>query len=197
MIELWSRLKDHLSRTFPAALQSLNPPVTDEQLARAERKLGFTLPGDLKESLLVHDGQPQITGFPPTPIPLIPSTEAATWGLFAPLDLIVQVTKPYNQTDWSEFGCTEFDGPVRQEPPWQMVVFVDPGSGDVLAMDLNPASEGNRGQVLAINHDPSQLIVLAPSYRDWFEELVKRYESGRYVIQNMEGMPSSIDLEQR
>lgn len=40
------------------------------------------------------------------------------------------------------------------------------------------------------------MIVLAPSYRDWFEELVDRYESRRYVIQDVEGMLSAIDLEQ-
>jgi hypothetical protein len=36
--------------------------------------------------------------------------------------------------------------------------------------------------VLSICHDPPGLAVLTPSYRAWFERLVERYESGRYVI---------------
>jgi len=62
------------------------------------------------------------------------------------------------------------------------VVFVAPGSGDLLALDIAPQPGSRYGQVVAIDHDPARWIVLAPSYRAWFEELVTRYESGRYVI---------------
>lgn len=197
MVELWRRLENHLQRTFPAALQSLNPPATEENLARAERMLGFALPDDLKQALLVHDGQLQETGRPPHTVPLIPSTEAATWGEFAPLDLIVRSSNTYNATDWSEqLEHYEFDGPVRRDAALRMLVFVDSGSGDVLAMDLNPPPEGAYAQVVAINHDPPQLIVLSPSFRDWFEELVARFESGRYTIRETDGVPGAIDLNE-
>ncbi|HJT30682.1 MAG TPA: SMI1/KNR4 family protein [Pirellulales bacterium] len=198
MIALWRRLENHLQQTFPAALRSLNPPATEEQLARAERMLGFALPEDIKQLLLVHDGQLQETGRPPHTVPLIPSTEAATWGEFAPLDLIVHSSNSYNATDWSEqLEHYEFDGPVCRDPALRMLVFVDAGSGDVLAMDLNPPPEGEYAQVVAINHDPPQLIVRSPSLRDWFEELVARYESGRYVIGDIDGVPAAIDRNEQ
>jgi hypothetical protein len=32
----------------------------------------------------------------------------------------------------------EFEGPVRRERGWSLIIFVDSGSGDTLALDLNP-----------------------------------------------------------
>jgi cell wall assembly regulator SMI1 len=78
-----------------------------------------------------------------------------------------------------DFRCR---GPVRRNADWSWLVFVNSGSGDRLGLDLNPPRSGHVGQVLSISHNPDSLYVLAPSYREWFQTLVERYESGRYSV---------------
>jgi cell wall assembly regulator SMI1 len=189
---LWQRLEAHLASHAPGMLNSLNPPVSEEALRRAEAALGVPLPADLAASLRVHDGQI------PDSVPLVPAEyggrrlgrrQIATWGELAPLDQIVRDTLQeregmHDGAVLAEVAAAhfEFDGPVRRDGDWSWIVFVNAGSGDRLGLDLRPADGGQVGQVLSIVHDPNQLFVLAPSYRAWFQTLVERYEAGQYAV---------------
>jgi cell wall assembly regulator SMI1 len=75
----------------------------------------------------------------------------------------------------------ELRGPVRRDGEWDWIDFCAPGTGHRLAVDLSPASEGSLGQVLSVFRE-DEIIVLAGSYRAWFEQLVERYEVGRYFF---------------
>jgi cell wall assembly regulator SMI1 len=188
--ELWRRLEAHFAAHAPEVLAFLNPPASEDALRRAAEALDGDLPPDLVESLRVHDGQPSLTGV----IRLVPALfdplrndSVATWGELATIDHIVNSSLSRRAWDGEVLPLEslrgdEFDGPVLRDNSESWIVFVDSGSGDVLALDLAPTPGGQRGQVVAIDHDPPRLIVLAPSYRAWFEELVTRYESGRYII---------------
>ena len=189
--DLWKRLERHLAKHAPAVLPFLNPPATDAAIRAAEKKLGVRLPPDLADSLRVHDGQPEEAGKPPHPIPLVPAEHTAsgvyraTWGCLASLSHLVERTlaDPGMIPDIASLANDfEYEGPVRRDGVWSWLVFVDSGSGDTLTLDLDPAEGGQVGQVLSSIHDPSCLLVLAPGYREWFETLVTRYESGRYVV---------------
>jgi cell wall assembly regulator SMI1 len=205
--ELWQRLEAHLGAHAPYALGSLNPAASEERLREAAKVLGGDLPPDLAESLRIHDGQPGTTGRPPHPIPLVPAlfdplrrNYIATWGELAPLDLIIVSSRSRHGSGevlpLESLGGGESDGHTLRDNRASWVVFVDPGSGDVLALDIAPPPGGRHGQVVAIDHDPARLVVLAPSYRAWFEELVTRYESGRYIIAGKAGAPQcAIDRE--
>lgn len=51
---LWERIETWLD-TY-GELRQLRPPATETQIAAAEAELGFSLPAELRESLLRHDG---------------------------------------------------------------------------------------------------------------------------------------------
>lgn len=204
VIDLWQRLEAYLARHSPAVLDFLNPPATAVMIREAETELGLQLPSDLDASLRIHDGQPQITGYEPMPIALVPAEYSpvhghciATWGQLAPLGHIVRCTRSERRT----FGVAtaetadlcEHDDPIRRDARWSCLTFVDPGSGDRLVLDMNPSSSGRLGQVVSIVHDPPGTFVLAPNYRAWFEQLVERYESGRYFVGEEDGCFTALD----
>jgi cell wall assembly regulator SMI1 len=202
--ELWRRLEAHFAAHAPEVLEFLNPPASEDALLQAAKALDGNLPSDLAESLRVHDGQPcpdGVIGLVPALFDPLRNDSIATWGELAPIDHIVNSSLSRGQ--WAgevlpleSLRGDEFDGPAPRNNCASWIVFVDPGSGDVLALDLAPGPCGQRGQVVAIDHGPARLTVLAPSYRAWFEELVTRYESGRYIIaQSASGSRYAKDRE--
>ena len=206
MKDLWHRLEKCLKKPAPAALDFLNPPATEREIREAEKELGVRFPSDFVASLRVHNGQPEETGQPPHPIPFIPQeyeqggVYRATFGELAAVSHVLNRTKWFRtaiETDFHSWAADfEYNGPVRRDGNWSWIIFVDSGSGDALGLDLNPAKQGQIGQVLSILHDPSSLLVLAPSYRDWFETLVTRFESGRYLFVEEDGELEAIDTFQ-
>jgi cell wall assembly regulator SMI1 len=209
VIDLWSRLEAYLRANAPDVLATLHPPVTDAAIRAAEAALGCPLPAELSASLRVHDGQLQDTGTNgPHTVPLVPEEfddagdSLATWGELLPLELIVSSTQRERQItaqtvqlarEFGEAALYECRGPVRRQPVWDWIDFVDAGTGDRLALDLNPAPGGTHGQVVSIVHDPSMLIVLSRSYRQWFEDLVTNYETGRYFFGEQDGLLTALD----
>jgi cell wall assembly regulator SMI1 len=185
MNDLWDRLKSHFEKHAPAVLGTLNPAAAESKIRAAEKRLGVSLPADLIASLKIHNGQVW------NGISLVPAEHnrlhlwVATWGYLSPLEQVVRDTL----SEWKGMANLSFyaedfryRGPVRRSGNWSWLVFVNSGSGDRLGLDLNPPRSGHVGQVLSICHDPPSLYVLAPSYREWFQTLVERYESGRYIV---------------
>jgi cell wall assembly regulator SMI1 len=200
MRDLWRRIEAYLKKHAPAALECLNPPATQKQIRDAQYELGVQFPDDFIASLLIHNGQLEETDQPPHPIAFIPQEYQqggiyrATWGESSPVSLIVESTKQNRKiVESMASDGIEFDGPIRRDGKWSWIVFVDSGSGDRLGLDLTPAKQGQIGQVISIIHDPTCLLVLAPSYRDWFETLVTRFESGRCIFVEVEGELEAID----
>lgn len=199
MQELWNRLETYFAKHAPKVLESLNAPATDDEISRAEAEMELQMPEDVRVSLRIHDGQRELQKDAPAIIPAEYSeakgTTIATFGELLPLQRVVSATINAKQSmpvqEWLEMF--QYSGPVRRDGMWRWLVIVDPGTGDQLALDLNPAPGGNVGQVISISQDPG-LAVVASSYRAWFEQLVERYESGRYYIKRLEsGLLATLD----
>ena len=195
MQDLWDRLEAHLREYAPPVLATLNPPATDAQIRAAEQRLARRLPADLVASLKVHDGQREERA------PLIPAEHdkrrrrIATWGEPASLDVIVRATLVERGLFERAPGWVdryELRGPVRRDGKWDWIDFCAPGTADRLAVDLSPAAGGQQGQVLSIFRD-NEIVVLADGYRTWFEQLVERYEAGRYFFKEEDGALVAYD----
>jgi cell wall assembly regulator SMI1 len=197
MLDLWQRLREYLQREAPTVLASLNPPASEREIVAAQAALGMELPADLRASLLVHNGQH-------VEIPLIPQEHGrrgemmATWGELLPLEKIIctSVREMGFIADMAADPVSwhfEFHGPVRRDRAWKWIDVVDPGTGHRIAVDLNPAPSGAAGQVISVLGRPEAIWVLAPSYRVWFEQLVERFESGRYRFAEHNGL-TAVDV---
>src|SRR5205085_1061202 len=58
MKAVWERIEAWLGENAPKALADLRPPASPQALAELEARLGMPVPADLREWLLIHDGQP-------------------------------------------------------------------------------------------------------------------------------------------
>ncbi|GHH62917.1 hypothetical protein GCM10017673_02920 [Streptosporangium violaceochromogenes] len=58
----WARIERWLAANAPATRRLLAPPARARTIAAAERQMGMRLPGDLRASLLRHDGLPRRHG---------------------------------------------------------------------------------------------------------------------------------------
>lgn len=55
--ELLNEITERLRGDLPELAASLNPPATEIELRQAEEELGFSLPAELRELYLIHNGE--------------------------------------------------------------------------------------------------------------------------------------------
>jgi cell wall assembly regulator SMI1 len=55
------------------------------------------------------------------------------------------------------------------------------GTGDLLAVDLNPPAAGAHGQVVLFQHDTPYREVVAADVGLWLKQIAELLESGAYV----------------
>src|SRR3712207_1422323 len=73
----WQRLDRWFKKHLPGVARSLNPGVSEKQLATFERRIGHELPVDVRESYLIHNGQKEtratgcIFGLPLLPLKFV------------------------------------------------------------------------------------------------------------------------------
>ncbi|PSQ15251.1 hypothetical protein BRD00_14820 [Halobacteriales archaeon QS_8_69_26] len=140
----------------------LRPPATREDLAALEGTLGVDLPPAFVEFYRIHDGQ---TGSRP----ILGRYE------LLPVERIEDEWR--TTTDLHEAG--EFDGGRTDSDPgirddwWndRWVPFGVGGGDRLLCLDLAPAPEGHRGQVVAVEREAPTRELEAESFERW----IRRY----------------------
>jgi cell wall assembly regulator SMI1 len=54
LTKIWTRIENRLNIIAPKIAAGLGPPASSQDIERLEQQLGYTLPGELKASLLIH-----------------------------------------------------------------------------------------------------------------------------------------------
>lgn len=166
MHQQWESLESWLKANDPELLADLNPPATDSEIHGLEGKLGVTLPEDFVECLKVHNGQQGKAGW------LYSGTEflsthriLAEWMIWKEL------------LDGGNFVGAEAEPEAGIKPVWwspAWIPFTYNGSGDPLCIDLDPAEQGQIGQVISLWHDDGARKKKADSFTQWFSAFVDR-----------------------
>ena len=162
----WERLEAWLKTNNSALLADLNPPASDADLQALEQQLAVKLPEDFVECLKVHNGQ----------------SGRADW-LFSGSEFLSSQRILDEWAIWKDLlDGGDFDGaeaepgagiqPVWWSPKW--IPFTYNGAGDHLCLDLDPASGGRAGQVIALWHDDGARKKTADSFAQWFAEFVDK-----------------------
>lgn len=167
MLDTWRSLERNLRRYYPHKFRSLNGPALTGDIRRLEETLGTTLPGLLRDSYRIHDGQ-TVTGVHEM---LHEHEELLS------IDHIIR--------EWQEWeamasaGAFAYRMPVaargvRQlwwHPLW--IPITSNGAGGYHCIDLDPAESGRRGQVIHIDRRGAARMVVARSIRtllvSWIE----------------------------
>ncbi len=175
----WTRFEEWLSEHWPAGLASLNPPATDEQIARLETALGCKLPDDYVSCLKIHNGQDTNVGG------LFDGSEFLSTD-----EILAQWTVWKDLLDGGEFAGINSNPASGVRNDWWhagWIPFTHNGGGDHLCLDLAPAPAGNVGQVISMWHDYGERDLKAPGFNAWFKAYTKRVFSGAVVYSDEYG----------
>ena len=194
MNDLWRRFESWLEANIPDAIQTLNPGASLEEIEAIQNIVGVKLPDDYIASCLIHNGQNQ------------ESPSLTRWGTLLSLGVAVDSSFTTVLAEWTMLKSV-YDEDLIDEPEedrqdnlvksfwWipQWIPITSNGGGDGFCLDLDPAEDGTRGQVIEFIHDSESRRVEAPSFRTWFERLVDGVEEGS-ILYDKEGGFVSRDM---
>ena len=148
----WARVEAWLQKKARRIHRSLAPGASDAQIAELERKLGITLPDDVRSSFRIHDGAEESD--------LFPSTE--------PDDMA------YSLMSLAEIA--EAYGSVCKWPHWRSdwVPLATNGGGDYQAVALSS------GEIVEANHETGAVKPVACSWTARLADLANGLEAKRY-----------------
>jgi len=178
--EAWSRLERAVRAALGPEGWGFGPPATEEEIARSERELGFTLSAELRGSLLVHDGDAfNAAG----------GDNVTSAGPFRHLEFLPLSSMVDEWTTWKEQisqGGLEPSADEQVRPEWWndgwIPITVIGGSSAHHCVDLAPTELGTVGQVIQIDAKDDRRIFVAPSLGVFLLELAAEIEAGTYTV---------------
>lgn len=154
----------------------LNPPATMDEIEAAEAKMGVAFPDDLKALYLTHNGEME-----------------SGPGLFFGLPFLSLDDMLSEWQTWVELsGDAELDAIESYSVPdswikeqyinrYWLPIAIDYG-GNHLGIDMDPGSEGIRGQVINFGRDEEVKYVIAHNLADLLAFIVQTLKNGTYTI---------------
>jgi len=174
--QLWKRI-DTWWQTFAPSAQ-FSPGATPEELAEAEVRLGLTLPQDFKASYRIHNGDTggsRLMGYP-------------DFYSLSYVHSFAEIFQDHLQdAQWAKRKPGFVSDPVREslpiQPIWchpQWVTFAGDGSGYQWCIDLAPAPGGQKGQIIAWDHEDGPAQLLFSSFEALLSAYADQLEAGLY-----------------
>ncbi|GME74128.1 unnamed protein product [Ambrosiozyma monospora] len=174
--ELWKLLDNWLKTNNPKAYESLNPPITPEELKEFETAVQTKLPEDYKESLLIHNG---------TTDEYIPM-----FGGYSYCDHEGAI----GIWEWSYEEEDTHEIPEIRQFWWskKWIPFAYNDQTLTCCLDMDPTPMGTKGQAIAITIG-GDLVLLGKSFKEFFAKYVKDVYDGKYDVYSDGGMLMSVD----
>ncbi|MBN1919825.1 MAG: SMI1/KNR4 family protein [Anaerolineae bacterium] len=153
---------------------TFNPGARGNEIAAAEAKLGLVFPADLREYLLLANGERwNSAGF------------VGNWQLLELKFIVNEAQFMRKMVEEGAFGDNTNDATPTIKGLWwnpQWIPIVTSGSGHFFCVDLDPGPEGTVGQIIFFLHDDGGRYLVAPGLRAWFARLAEDFERGLYEI---------------
>ena len=160
----WKRIENWLKENDPVRAKSLNKPVPEKQLKDAEKKLGISLPADVRESLKIHNGQKGLESFFMSDDML-----GGSYYLLPIADVVREWKVWIDLVESGEFEGMESSGENGiKSGEWfrrRWIPVASNGGGDSYCIDLDADQGGKKGQVITMNHDTDTRELIASSWK--------------------------------
>lgn len=172
---VWEAYRQELAVKAPAALANLAGPATPEAVNELETTLGQALPAELRELLLLNDGQLRAGDCCALPalIFLSCSEIAKEWRMWAEL----RASEGPENLESLDDHCRALQPGVLDvytHPGW-LPLFKDGSRSDYLGLDLAPTAQGTVGQVINFGRDEERHFIPFPTLSEclkfWLDEL--------------------------
>jgi cell wall assembly regulator SMI1 len=172
----WETIEAELATQFPSVSASLNPPASEIDVARLEKRCDVSLPDDFKVSLLRHNGQKQRgildTGFVNSALLLNVDSMITIWTTWRKLAADpAYVVHPDNDTS-KEIATNHV-----WHPKW--IPFTETVDGNSHIIDLAPRKSGTVGQVFMHAHGECG-NVMTRSFTQWLERVASKLKNREY-----------------
>jgi cell wall assembly regulator SMI1 len=174
MKEIWRRLEAWGEKAGAGTLK-LRDGATEKEIAAAEKKMKLKFPADLRESLLLHDGQEEEPDFEwmPACSPL------------QPLHALVERWEEERDLESEDDSDDDSEADARMKSclfhaKRVPIAGTEYWDGDNTYVDLAPGSKGKVGQLITFVTE-CDLVVLGPSLRDALDRYATMLESGKLV----------------
>jgi cell wall assembly regulator SMI1 len=174
----WNRLGLWLKQNLPEVIGDLNPGATNEEIATFEEHVGQSLPPDVRESYLIHNGQ-------------VGNTAGVVFGLpIISLDDALRLWRHWEEGIRQEGtsldkGCTSFpEGAIQlkyMNLGW--IPLSEDGSGSHFGIDLDPGPHGTMGQVIDFGREEEDKCVLARRWGHFLADVADELERGNFLIE--------------
>ncbi|AXQ20820.1 molybdenum cofactor biosynthesis protein MoeA [Acinetobacter wuhouensis] len=167
MQQLWQRLETILKDSHPSLLADLAPPATDSEIADLENQIGAKLPDDFIACLKIHNGQHgKADG-------LFDGSE------FLSISRILQewstLKSVLDSGIFDELGIDEdASNNGIKSSMWNLkwIPFISYGNGDIWCLDLDPAEDGEFGQVFQYWYEDCETTKEANNFTEWFTNFI-------------------------
>jgi cell wall assembly regulator SMI1 len=169
----WDIIDSTLKAKFSKIAKTLNDGATTAELAKLEQALGMTLPDDLKQSLMRHNGQTDPTF----------QYDMFNFNRLLTVDEIIAEHATLNKLFENRGPIAGLKADKIKTVMWstQWIKFTESDS-DGYVVDMDPAANGVSGQVFYRRHDDKVTRPVAQSYREFLAMVAKRLSTGRYEI---------------
>ena len=169
---IWSNVETWLEVNSPTTLVRLSTGANAKDVSRIETTFDVTLPSEFRESLTIHDGETE--------------TEAWVFGEHSLLSVNQMVRtwrkarklqKSMDTSDWdfADFPIQMVQGAFNSK--W--IPFAHDGAGGELCIDLDPSSNGFRGQVIQTTSE-GQYWFVAETFTDFMQLFLDQLTQGAY-----------------
>lgn len=151
MQDIWQRIDAAIAQ-MKTGKPKLRGPATEKAILKAEKSLDLSFPGDVRASLLIHDGQP---------------SEAV--GLFGTFSLLSAAGCANEAKVWSDLVAA---GEFKKQPNhWkrEWIPVASDGGGDSHCVD-------EKGRIILVRHDADDRPVIAKSFRGWLTNACEELE---------------------
>lgn len=192
--QAWAAWLSALEHKGVEARAVLRPGATEEQVVELEAAVGSRLPKDVRDLYLLADGQEDIFKIEDVPrgrqlAPLFGgyefnSLEEVAFHWLSWREIREQSTLEELDATYNVHVDVRAGDPVRKaytHAAW--IPFATDGGGNSLAIDLDPAPGGERGQIIVIGPDEDTRRVLASGLAPFLAALASMMEVGRLTLE--------------
>ncbi len=171
----WETIEKILWEVSPEVARSLNEGASEDAIRTLEGKTGADFPVDFLESLRIHNGQND----PGRIFPLF------NYNVLSSIDEIIDDYEMLMDL-FAEDEPIDWLIPDRIQnrtwtPGW---IKFSENEGDGFILDLDPAGNGNRGQIFYRKHDDNPISTISDSYGEFLSKIAAMLNQGEFEVED-------------
>lgn len=185
--ELWANMVQLLEERSPGISICFNPPANESELMGIEKKMGLTLPQELRQLYLCNNGQNENGMGILSGLDFLPLEELyIQWEIWR----VLKEGATKEQMKILSERCSSFPfqaiKKIYTNEGW--LPMTHDGAGNHIGVDLDPDCNGNVGQIINFGRDEDQKFVIARNLREYLTLVIGWIEGGYLEVYEKEGL---------